>query len=438
MGIYTANLNLYKPDIGEYGGGALVNANMDVLDVAALSRGIGCTLTNAEGDTGALVMAFGSIAADTVSTLWVEKTINACSIDSNSPGAMCVVTKKTGHVIGTGEGGEYYGLCNFQTYMDVTGGGGTNIGIDSYVRVTAASQPTLPSFIGCHGAWLRTQADNALDGVFIGCEVNPGSKDFGWGKETVSGYGNCVMGFVAAAVMGHGSSAFWVETGGHELITPFGDKYRWHTGLHITGDSILPTTSLWSSGVTYEVGRFVKHVVGSDLNVYRSLQADNLNKDPNIETTWWAFETVANNAENENEAIYIQGAETVGKAYSGIRFYNYLISGIDFFSAIISNEAFKFNEGANIARFYDSSSGGAYLTGNKSGFLLKESHLGFDNNNPIYWGRESDGTLLNIFNVNTSDELVIGNDLASGKIRININGTNKLLSIDENGFVKAA
>jgi hypothetical protein len=37
----------------------------------------------------------------------------------------------------------------------------------------------------------------------------------------------------------------------------------------------------------------------------------------------------------------------------------------------------------------------------------------------------------------TSDELVIGGDLASGKLYINIDGSLKLLSIDESGFVKA-
>lgn len=38
----------------------------------------------------------------------------------------------------------------------------------------------------------------------------------------------------------------------------------------------------------------------------------------------------------------------------------------------------------------------------------------------------------------SADALTIGSDLATGKLKINIDGTIKLLSIDVNGFVKAA
>ncbi|MBU0959814.1 MAG: hypothetical protein KKB31_07745 [Nanoarchaeota archaeon] len=69
--------------------------------------------------------------------------------------------------------------------------------------------------------------------------------------------------------------------------------------------------------------------------------------------------------------------------------------------------------------------------------FIQDSNLELDNSKPIYI-KDNAGTGRNMFFLNTSDVLVIGNDLASGKLQVNIDGAPKTLSIDENGFVKAA
>jgi hypothetical protein len=65
------------------------------------------------------------------------------------------------------------------------------------------------------------------------------------------------------------------------------------------------------------------------------------------------------------------------------------------------------------------------------------SHVSLDNSKPFYWENAA-AALKNMLYLNASDQFVIGADLGSGKLVVNIDGSLKTLSIDGSGFVKAS
>ncbi|MBU0959815.1 MAG: hypothetical protein KKB31_07750 [Nanoarchaeota archaeon] len=64
------------------------------------------------------------------------------------------------------------------------------------------------------------------------------------------------------------------------------------------------------------------------------------------------------------------------------------------------------------------------------------SSLQLVNTGPIFCKNYA-GVIKNMFYLNTSDELIIGTDLATSKLIVNIDGELKRLSVDGSGFVKA-
>jgi hypothetical protein len=359
-------------------------------------------------------------------TLYVEKwVINA---EGNTVGDQGAGHFKAIKVVGA--------ACNLSA-LTVTGvkNGGTGSVIGAHIRVTGGGQIGVTNGIGSYyGIWAMANYYGPKPSTEIGhlaameCNVIDSNTD---------------SGHLALMSTGVASTAIWIWNGesvapGTVALAVCQSTVKWHTGLAILLDSILPLSS------------------------------------------------------SRNEAIWIQGGSSAVNAYVGIKMENYLQYGIDMYQATCSGGAIRFPDGSiqNVA----AGGGGApinatyvclstdatltqerVLVGTANQVIVTDGGAGANvtlstpqnihtganptfaglnstdpinlNNNTSVRGKDTGGVLRHLISVGSDNVVIVGYAAqvaivlgfyspVSNPVNIWVNGALKNVQIDVNGFLK--
>ncbi len=259
-GLWTDVTTYIKPDNVTDSG----NTAIRIYDTGYQQLGIVPAYTDSGGVSGGLQLQIDASASSIAKpNLWIERDITANYISGTLyvPAGLAVNVNKT---LGNAFVHGMYSECL------LTGGTNDMVAVGGWTIASLASRNVF-------GGWFRASVGSYAS-LACGVETNIGS-DIDRGHQTYCGYLTQV-GFITAAVNNNATFGFYLAQAG-------GDKYKFHTGICIACDSVVPT-------------------------------------DP---TSYI------------NEAIHIQGGSTVANDYNAIILDQYIQSGLYMVSATVADYA---------------------------------------------------------------------------------------------------